>query len=267
MGQVRIVIQDHIGGKKTTVEVPDDVPMERLLPALARRMQLPLDVDGNEVSYRLDHPETGLRLTSEVTLASSGIQNEDILTILPEMTAASIDRVRHDRLFSDYKRMQALVEHSGLIDIEQTIGDPPEQYVVAFRCTGIAEMGPDGPILNDYHQVLIDLPYDYPVSGPRVRWVTPIFHPNIDENGTRVCINVWYPSRFLDNLCIMLGEMIQYCNYYPNEAYNGAAMLWALDHPEVFPIDKRPIITVKLRENKTPPAHIVGDNDITIKLV
>jgi len=87
MASVRVVIQDHTHSKKTTVEWPSEVTMHRLLPALAARMQLPPQQGGNPIVYRLDHRRTGRRLDDEDTLQSAGVQADDLLTLLPEVTA------------------------------------------------------------------------------------------------------------------------------------------------------------------------------------
>jgi hypothetical protein len=87
MSMLRVVVQDHTQSKKTHVEMPDDVPMERLLPVLASRMQLPLEQAGNPIVYHLDHRRSGRRLEYEDTLASAGVQADDVLTLLPEVTA------------------------------------------------------------------------------------------------------------------------------------------------------------------------------------
>ncbi len=92
MPSLRVVIQDHTRSKKTHVELPDHVPMERLLPALASRMQLPLLQGGNPIIYRLDNRRTGRRLDDEDTLQSADIQPDDILTLLPEVTAGRMGR-------------------------------------------------------------------------------------------------------------------------------------------------------------------------------
>ena len=89
MASLRISIQDHTRSKKTLVELPDDVPMQRLLPALASRMQLPLLQGGNPIVYRLDHHRSGRRLDDEETLREAGVEADDMLTLLPEVTAGS----------------------------------------------------------------------------------------------------------------------------------------------------------------------------------
>ncbi len=87
MASMRVAILDHTGSKKTHVELPDNVPMERLLPALASRMQLPLQQGGNPIIYKLDHRRIGRRLDDRDTLRSAGVQPDDVLTLLPEVTA------------------------------------------------------------------------------------------------------------------------------------------------------------------------------------
>lgn len=89
MASLRVVIMDHTASKKTHVELPDNVEMRCLLPALASRMQLPLQQSGNPIIYRLDNRRTGQRLDDEATLASAGVQSDDVLTLLPEVTAGA----------------------------------------------------------------------------------------------------------------------------------------------------------------------------------
>lgn len=87
MAQVRISIVDQVGGTKTVVEVPDDVPMNQLLPALVTSLDLPVRQGGNPISYRLDNPTTGERVADDATLAEAGIESGAILSLLPEVTA------------------------------------------------------------------------------------------------------------------------------------------------------------------------------------
>lgn len=89
MASVRVVIEDHTRSKKTHVELPDNVTMQRLLPALASRMQLPLQQNGNPILYRLDHRRSGRRLDDEETLQQAGVQSDDVFTLLPEVTAGA----------------------------------------------------------------------------------------------------------------------------------------------------------------------------------
>lgn len=87
MPQLKVIIQDHTGAKKTQVELPDNVPMRRLLPALVTKMNLPTMQGGNQIAYALDHKRTGQRLGNDDTLAGKGVQQDDILQLLPSPTA------------------------------------------------------------------------------------------------------------------------------------------------------------------------------------
>ncbi len=89
MAQVRVIVADHTGAKKTPVELPDDVPMRRLIPALVTKMSLPTTQGANQIVYKLDHKKSGRRLGDDDTLRSAGIAQDDILTMLPEVTAGN----------------------------------------------------------------------------------------------------------------------------------------------------------------------------------
>lgn len=89
MASVRVVIQDHTRSKKTLVELPDNVTMQKLLPALTDRMQLPAQQNGNPILYRLDHHRSGRRLDDEETLQQAGVVADDVFTLLPEVTAGA----------------------------------------------------------------------------------------------------------------------------------------------------------------------------------
>lgn len=90
MAQIKVIIQDHTGAKRTPVELPADVPMRRLIPALVTRMGLPTTQGGQPLSYALDHKRTGKRLGADETMESAGVQAEDMLLLLPTITAGGI---------------------------------------------------------------------------------------------------------------------------------------------------------------------------------
>lgn len=151
-------------------------------------------------------------------------------------------RIRERRLRSDFERLQNLVQQSDFIEIAKIEGNPPELYVIRFTCKGITRVGALGvPIYSEEHMVGIYLPSAYPTKMPQMRWFTPIFHPNINAEGTFVCIDVWYPTKFLDDLCLMLGRMIQYKNYNPYSPARKDAAQWSVMYPHLFPVDSRPL--------------------------
>jgi hypothetical protein len=110
---------------------------------------------------------------------------------------------------SDYVRVEVL-------DVLE--GSEPEHYRVTFICRGIT--GIDSarrPVYGEKHQVEILCDDDFPSDVPRLRWVTPIWHPNIQHGDAKgVCVNKaeWLGGMGLDDLCRLMFEMVQYKNYH-----------------------------------------------------
>jgi hypothetical protein len=87
MASIKVIIYDPTGSKKTPVELPADVPMRRLIPALVTKMGLPTSQGGNPITYRLDHRSSGKRLSEDMSLSDADVSNDDILSLFPEVTA------------------------------------------------------------------------------------------------------------------------------------------------------------------------------------
>ena len=95
------------------------------------------------------------------------------------------------------------------------------------------------------HRIEIKLGASYPRTMPEIRWITPIYHPNISEIGM-VCLGGygthWVPSVQLDELCNMLWDMARYHNYDIRSPYNRDAALWVASQTKfLFPTDPRPL--------------------------
>jgi ubiquitin-protein ligase len=143
------------------------------------------------------------------------------------------------RLQNDYVQMLAMHERNGLIYVIAADGDPPERYVVGFRCRGVAEIDAnDRPATRDNHRVELILTAEYPRIRPLMHWMTPIFHPNFNDQGD-VCLKAWYPQQTLAELCEVLGELVQYKNYNTTSPLNMEAAMWAMRHRDDLPIDER----------------------------
>jgi ubiquitin-protein ligase len=146
---------------------------------------------------------------------------------------------REKRLQNDHKQVTALVNRSEFIHVLSTEADPPERYLIRFTCRGVENVDPAGrPQYRDVHEVSIYLHAEYPMKQPQLKWLTPIFHPNIHSTGA-VCIGAWWPAKTLDELLLTLGEMVQYKNLGPKDPMNSRAAAWALRNKNLFPIDKR----------------------------
>jgi len=107
------------------------------------------------------------------------------------------------------------------------------------------------------HRVEIKLGASYPRTMPEIRWITPIYHPNISEIGM-VCLGGygthWVPSVQLDELCIMLWDMVRYHNYDIRSPYNRDAALWVASQATfLFPTDGRPLRDLRAALGRIPP--------------
>lgn len=258
-------------GGARQAEIPDDVPIRELLPELVSVLQLPtVGPDGRPMGYRLDSKALGRELGEEETLQQAGVPGEDRLLLTADITAGAVSldqspRIR--RLRSDHQLMHELAARSGLIAFEAKSarpGLPPERYIVTFKCKGIQTVDSQGlPKYGNFHQVEIYLHNQYPQRWPGMKWLTPIWHPNINHLNGTVCIDAawWTASRSLDRLVIMIGEMVQYKNYHddptqPPFPWDPEAARWCrayrLKHPEAFPVDRRELLQPEKIKIKNP---------------
>jgi hypothetical protein len=149
------------------------------------------------------------------------------------------------RLKSDHAALEALRAESSVFQFK-AVGNPPQApgYVLAFRGKSLArERGK--VVVREHHEVDVKLGSSYPRTMPELRWLTPIYHPNISEIGM-ICLGAygthWVPSLALDELCVMLWDMARYQNYDIRSPYNREAALWASNQTTFrFPVDPRPL--------------------------
>lgn len=147
--------------------------------------------------------------------------------------------IRETRLRTDQQRINDLVNSSDFIHVVRTEGNPPDKYLIRYTCRGVEKLNGNGtPVLREQHEVSVYLHAEYPLKQPQLKWLTPIFHPNIHSTGA-VCIGAWWPAKTLDELLLTLGEMVQYKNLDPKDPMNSKAAAWALRNKRLFPIDDR----------------------------
>jgi len=151
---------------------------------------------------------------------------------------------RERRLNSDFLSVQKLAEESTIFSFDGR-GDPPQKYRLQFKGTGFHRDRKGNIRPSEHHEVLVELGAAYPRMVPNLAWQTPVFHPNISNNGV-VCLGGygthWVPSLTLSEMCTMLWDMIRYKNFDTESPYNREAALWAKTQTDFpFPIDKRSV--------------------------
>ncbi|HEY3412752.1 MAG TPA: EsaB/YukD family protein [Armatimonadota bacterium] len=88
MGKVNVTILDATGNKEQQATLPDDAPVRRIIARLVDMMQLPAtDPGGQILSYKFQHKASGTQLADEQTLRAAGVRDDDVLRLLPEITA------------------------------------------------------------------------------------------------------------------------------------------------------------------------------------
>ncbi len=273
MADILVTIVLPNGGARQA-EMPDDILVRDLLPELTSLLQLPtVGPDGRPMGYRLDSKALGRELGEDESLARARVPAGDRLILTADITAGAISTdqsPRMRRLWADYQLMQDLAARSDLIEFtaqSARSGLPPETYLVTYHCKGIYTVDRQGrPKLGDRHQLEIYLHNQYPQRWPGMKWLTPIWHPNINHLNGTVCIDAawWTASRSLDRLVIMIGEMVQYKNFHddptkPPFPWDPEAARWCRDyrqeHPAAFPVDKRELLRpekVKIHKPAAP---------------
>src|SRR6185369_8220955 len=88
MAMITVQVWDATGNKRQEVELPDDVPIERILAVLVERMNLPQAApDGQPLSYKFHHRPSGKQLLDDQSLADVQAKDGDVLRLQPEITA------------------------------------------------------------------------------------------------------------------------------------------------------------------------------------
>jgi ubiquitin-protein ligase len=150
---------------------------------------------------------------------------------------------RMRRLRNDFAALERLRTESSIFRFTSQ-GDPAQQYRILFQGRGLWRDHGKVKVIEKHH-IEIKLGSSYPRTIPELRWLTPVYHPNISEIGM-VCLGGygthWVPSVQLDELCSMLWDMVRYHNYDIRSPYNRDAALWVAQQQTIrFPTDARPL--------------------------
>lgn len=135
----------------------------------------------------------------------------------------------------------------------QGLQENPIGYVSAapdaediFNWTSTIIGPPETPYEGGVFTILIKFPQDYPFKPPRIQFLTPVFHPNINRKGD-ICLNTlrdkWSPaltiSKVLLSICSLLNEpnpddplVPEAATLYKfdREEYNKTAHRWTQEH-------------------------------------
>ncbi len=90
MPKMNVVIVDTTGSKEQDATLPDDVAISKIIDKLIEVLYLPaVNTAGAPITYKFLHKATGRHLLDNLTLAQCGVQEGDVLRLIPEITAGA----------------------------------------------------------------------------------------------------------------------------------------------------------------------------------
>uniref|UniRef100_A0A0D9VIP2 E2 ubiquitin-conjugating enzyme n=1 Tax=Leersia perrieri TaxID=77586 RepID=A0A0D9VIP2_9ORYZ len=102
------------------------------------------------------------------------------------------------RLFKEYKEVQR--EKSADPDIQLICDDSN-----IFKWTALIKGPSETPFEGGVFQLAFNIPEQYPLLPPQVRFLTKIFHPNVHFKTGEICLdilkNAWSPAWTLQSVC------------------------------------------------------------------
>ena len=79
---------------------------------------------------------------------------------------------------------------------------------------------PDSPYQNGVFSLKIAFPFDYPFRPPKVQFLTKIYHPNINQNGS-ICLDIlkdqWSPALTISKVLLSISSLL--CDPNPDDPY------------------------------------------------
>ncbi|XP_023030199.1 ubiquitin-conjugating enzyme E2 T [Leptinotarsa decemlineata] len=110
-------------------------------------------------------------------------------------------------------------------ELEKMTNSPPRGICVFQKNDKLQHLevkltGPeDSPYKKGIFTLEIVIPEKYPFTPPSIKFITKIYHPNIDDNG-RICLDLikmppsgnWKPTIGLEGLLIAIRMLLQYPN-------------------------------------------------------
>ena len=122
-----------------------------------------------------------------------------------------------------------IVKETQRLIAEPVTGISATPYADNLRYFAVSVEGPpDSPYAQGVFQMELFLPADYPMAPPKVRFLTKIYHPNVDKLG-RICLDIlkdkWSPALQIRTVLLSIQALLSAPN--PDDPLDtGVAEMW-----------------------------------------
>jgi ubiquitin-protein ligase len=134
-----------------------------------------------------------------------------------------------------YRQVREYFASHPAISVRPTKGDPPDQYEITYKITGMCKTSAGKIVESIDHTVELAIPFGFPHFPPSCKPKSDTFHPDFDP--AAICLgDFWEQDRPLSDLIIHIGQMINGEIYSTTNAFNEDAAEWYLENPGKFPL-------------------------------
>eukprot|EP01083_Nonionella_stella_P079767 219005_1 len=122
-----------------------------------------------------------------------------------------------------------IIKETQRLIAEPVAGISATPYADNLRYFAVAIEGPsETPYESGVFQLELFLPADYPMTPPKVRFLTKIYHPNVDKLG-RICLDIlkdkWSPALQIRTVLLSIQALMSAPN--PDDPLDtGVAEVW-----------------------------------------
>lgn len=230
--------------RQIIVEGPDgrsfrfnDVQASTTIGTLGRELidQYPEGLPGSEnpmVINQVNADGSGERVNPDNTVHQEGIREGTRIRVGFQRQAAAVNPLdRRDALFGVRNQIKEYVDARPGLKVWPNSPALPTEYEIEFTEPSFGPPAKPGepPVDIHVHELSIVLGPEFPITAPRVRWLTEIFHPNVfptyECEALRqqlfrrglVCLGTlaesYQPSLHFGDLCATLQDIAGYRNY------------------------------------------------------
>jgi ubiquitin-conjugating enzyme E2 N len=138
---------------------------------------------------------------------------------------------------SKWNPLPLLLQETQRLLAEPVAGISATPYQDNLRYFAVAIEGPaDSPYERGVFQLELFLPSDYPMAPPKVRFLTKIYHPNVDKLG-RICLDIlkdkWSPALQIRTVLLSIQALLSAPN--PDDPLdNNVAEVWKNNEAEAI---------------------------------